>query len=280
MAKSEDSLLEKIKQELNEKLEPSLLPLFGQRDGAARLAQSLPRIYLPDKTIEGSSECRAWELAGLHFLSRGRPHEALPIFASLYDHMLAGQERRERIHKGLPLVRIYECYLMMGFVALPKRFLMLTLIEDAIRGNGSISAETSGVYFRLVWRHGLVDSELQRYAAQTYDRYIAHPTEALFPESILQDFDKDWMEFPTQQEAAVYSANPKYIRHLINQLGDASGENLERLAAYILESMPGCRTTRRIRSPSTDYDIVCSLDGPEVDFRSEFGRYFVCECKD
>jgi hypothetical protein len=157
---------------------------------------------------------------------------------------------------------------------------MLTLIEDAIRGNGGISAETSGVYFRMVWRHGLVDSELQRYARQAYNRYEAHPTEALFPEWILQDLDNDWMEFPTQQEAAVYAANPKYIRHLINQLGDASGENLERLAAYVLESMPGCRTTRRKRSYSTDYDIVCSLDGLEVDFHSELGRYFVCECKD
>jgi hypothetical protein len=124
MAKSEDSLLEKITQELNERLEPSLLPLFGQRDGAARLAQALPKIYSPDKIIEGSSECRAWELAGLHFLHRGRPHEALPIFASLYDHMLIGQDGGNRIHKGLPLVWIYECYLMMGFVALPKRFLM------------------------------------------------------------------------------------------------------------------------------------------------------------
>jgi hypothetical protein len=40
------------------------------------------------------------------------------------------------------------------------------------------------------------------------------------------------------------------------------------------------RTYRRKRSHSTDYDIVCSLDGVEQDFRSELGRYFVCECKD
>ena len=33
-------------------------------------------------------------------------------------------------------------------------------------------------------------------------------------------------------------------------------------------------------SNSTDYDIICSMEGFEVDFRSEFGRYFVCECKD
>jgi hypothetical protein len=44
--------------------------------------------------------------------------------------------------------------------------------------------------------------------------------------------------------------------------------------------MPGCRTYHRRRSYSTDYDTVCSLDGLDLDFRSELGRYFVCECKD
>jgi hypothetical protein len=194
--------------------------------------------------------------------------------------MLAGQERGRRIHKGLPLVWISECYLMMGFVALPKRYLMLTLIEDAISGNGSISAETSGIYFRLVWRHGLSDSELQRYAARAYELFTGHPHKGLFSEWILQDFDNNWMEFPTSQEAAIYSANPRYVKRLIDQLGDPSGAILERLADHILSSMPGCRTTRRRRSPSSDYDIVCSVEGLEVDFRSELGRYFICECKD
>src|SRR4030095_4904862 len=44
--------------------------------------------------------------------------------------------------------------------------------------------------------------------------------------------------------------------------------------------MPGCRTERRGKSGSTDYDVICSMEGFDVDFRSELGRYFVCECKD
>jgi hypothetical protein len=36
----------------------------------------------------------------------------------------------------------------------------------------------------------------------------------------------------------------------------------------------------RKRSQSTDYDVVCTLEGPNDDFRSELGRYFICECKD
>lgn len=60
----------------------------------------------------------------------------------------------------------------------------------------------------------------------------------------------------------------------------SSGVALELLAEYLLSSMPGCRTARRQQSRSTDYDIVCAQDGLETDFRSELGRYFVCECKD
>ena len=44
--------------------------------------------------------------------------------------------------------------------------------------------------------------------------------------------------------------------------------------------IPGCRAYRRKRSESTDYDLVGSFEGPSLDFRSELGRYFVCECKD
>lgn len=281
MISSENPALDEIAWELRQKLEPALLPLLDKRDGAARLAQTLPDIYSPEKIVNGTNECRAWELAGLYYLNRRRSHEALPIFAALYDHMLLGQGNGKRIHKGMPLVWICECYLMMGFTALPKRYLMLTLIEDAISEKGKVSSETGGIYFRLVWRHGLPDSELQRYAEQAYKLFLQNPDESLFPEWTLQEIDNNWMtEFPTSQEAAVYSANPRYVKHLMSRLSDASGATLERLADYILSCMPGCRTTRRRRSHSSDYDIICSVEGLEVDFRSELGRYFVCECKD
>lgn len=281
MEKTDGSSSVTMASELTEKLDPDLQLLLGRRDGAASLARELPRRYSPEKTIEGSRQCRAWELAGQYYWINKRPHEALPIFMALYYQMLAAQKRGRRIHKGLPLVWIYECHLMMGHAALAKRFLMLTLIEDAIRGKGSISAETGGVYFRLVWRHGLAESELQRYAKLSYELALNGRFDSLFPEWVLQKLDKNWMtEFPTSLEAASYSANPRYVKYLIDKLGDGSGKVLEELADYVLSSMPGCRTVRGSKTPSTQYDIVCSVEGSEVDFRSELGRYFVCECKD
>jgi|HubBroStandDraft_1064217.scaffolds.fasta_scaffold80053_1 hypothetical protein len=84
----------------------------------------------------------------------------------------------------------------------------------------------------------------------------------------------------TPEEALVFTANLRYIRHLISLLPDRSGETLEVLADYLLSCMPGCRTSRRVRGTKNEYDVVCSMEGFEIDFRSEFGRYFVCECKD
>lgn len=267
-------------------LPSELAPLLEKRDGAARFLQELPKTFSPEsvssKTREQTREQRLWELTGLYYRSRKRYHEALSIFASLYDQMLAAQENTAtRVHKQMPLVWISDCHSSLGFPVLAKRYLMLAFCEDAITGEGEVHPDKTGVYFRLVWGHGLPDLELRRYAKQIYERWIRDRAEGLLPEWILQQLDQDWMtEFPAPKEAAVYSANTRYIQYLISKMGESTGEVLERLAEYLLSCMPGCRTTRRQKSRSTDYDIVCSVEGFEVDFRSELGRYFVCECKD
>lgn len=158
---------------------------------------------------------------------------------------------------------------------------MLTLIEDAITSGGAISAEETGVYFRLVWGHGLTHDDIVRYASEANELWKSHQKDALFPEWVLQELDSKWMiEVPSPQEGSIYEINPLYATSLIEKLGDKTGKSLERLSEYLLSAMPGCRTMRRVITNSTDYDIVCSMEGFEVDFRSEFGRYFLCECRD
>lgn len=60
------------------------------------------------------------------------------------------------------------------------------------------------------------------------------------------------------------------------------GDLLEILGRYLMSCMPGTRINQvpvwQDRT-GTDYDVICSLDGFQVDFRTEFGRYFICECK-
>jgi hypothetical protein len=196
--------------------------------------------------------------------------------------MLAHQEEtRNYGHKGMPLVWMSECHARLGHPVLAKRYLMLTTCEDAVECRGKISSETGGVYFRMVWGHGLPHRELTRYAAAIWRLYQDHSTEALFPEWIMQGLDHEWItEYPSPQEATLYEVNMRYVRWLLEKLGAGDGKALERLAHYLLASMPGCRAHMRKPSKSTDYDVICSLEGFGLDFRSEFGRYFLCECKD
>lgn len=182
--------------------------------------------------------------------------------------------------KGTPLVWIGECHVHLGRPVLAKRYLMLTTCEDAVANEGHIPAEKTGVYFRMVWRHGMAHAELMHYAKRMWELSQQHPDEARFPEWLLQHLDQNWItEYPAASEAGLYVVNPRYVTWLLGrERGD--GTALEILAQYLVACMPGCRASRRRESHSTDYDVVCTLEGLDLDFRSELGRYFVCECKD
>lgn len=279
-----DSHAKTVEQEYEEKnnLPSELRGLFPMLDGAARFLEVLPKLYSPEKVDDESrAEHKIWDTVGFWYLGNGRYHEALAIYEALYNQMLTAQEQfNRRCHKGTPLIRIADCYGGLGCIQFVRRYLMLTLIEDAIRDKGTISVERTGSYFRLVWG-GLTDSEFKRYAREAFDLYSKDANNARFPEWVLQQLDQGWMtQLPAIAEAGIFVVNRKYVQYLMSTLGDSSGAKLELLADYIMSSMPGCRTMRRKRTPSTDYDLICSMEGLEVDFRSELGRYFVCECKD
>jgi hypothetical protein len=267
---------------LEKRIPKELCSLLTDRSGHAQFINELPKVFNDDSFVTDIEAQTCWERIGNFYKNQGRFHEAISIYSALYNQCLVVQEKTgTRAHKGTPLVWISDCYSVLQSPVLAKRYLMLTLCEDAIRESGTVSPNTTGIYFRLVWGSGLPDSELQRYAQEIYKLSQDNPKDSMYPEWIVQELDQNWMtEFPSPQEAAVYIANPRYINYMLSKLGDGSGKNLEQLAGYILSCMPGCRTTLRQLTKSTDYDIVCSMEGFEVDFRSEMGRYFVCECKD
>lgn len=271
-----------------EHLPPSIATLLSNRDGVAELINALPKefsleeiAYDPDDLIK-TKQHRLWELIGVSLFLERRYYELIQVFSSLYQHLLLAQSKfNKRLHKGVPLVWIYECYKLLQYPVHAKRYLMLTFCEDSITFKGKIDPNSSGVYFRLVWSSGLPNKEFNRYQDFIYAKYKEAPNNCRYPEWILQDLDNDWMmEIPSLQEAQHYITNTEYINYLSTTLGSGSGKELERLAAYVLSCVAGCRTMRRAKSYSTDYDVVCSLDGIDIDFRSEFGRYFICECKD
>ncbi|MBN1504936.1 MAG: hypothetical protein JW952_07740 [Candidatus Eisenbacteria bacterium] len=263
--------------------DPAWVLLLDNPGGAVLLADQLPAA-LPAGLVaqDGTKERQVWEWIGVYYRANQRWYDAIAIYTSMYNHFLRHQmEDHPRVHKGMPLVWIADCYASVGNIPLSKRYLMLTLIEDAITMTGVVDPVKTGSYFRLAWRHGLPDIEIKRYAAESLAISGQARDHAVFPEFVLQQLDRDWLlEVPTANDAGIYVANTLYIEHLMRGLSDASGRGLENLADYLLSCIPGCRTAKRQSSYSTDYDVVCSLEGPDIDFRSDFGRYFVCECKD
>lgn len=209
--------------EIREKVPLDLQRHLNEPDGAAILTQKLPQVFTPEQIADPTVEQRAWELIGLFYFNqpKRRSFEALSIFLALYQHMLDAQERsRERVHKGMPLLWAAESYASNGYAAHRKRYLMLALCEDAITGNGTVAPESTGVYFRLVWRLGMGDAVLRRYAAEANTLATQHPAEGSYPEWVLQNLDQEWLtELASPAEANVYIANTQYVKDLLNRLG-------------------------------------------------------------
>ena len=244
-------------------------------------ADELPKnLRAKELSKEGTNERRIWELIGLYYRANSRWYDAIAIYMSMYKHMLNYQiNTSQRVHKGMPLVWLADCFLNLGYFS--KKFLMLTLVEDAIGSKGMIDPLQTGVYFRLTLFFGLSDNDINFYATKIYRLHEKFPIETMFPEWVLQEIDQDWLvEVPNQNEMSYYISNEIYISKLMSTLGDKSGKSLERLAEYLISCIPGLKTFRRTLTPSTDYDVVCSIQGPNIDFRSELGRYFLVECKD
>ncbi len=257
-----------------------------QHDYVVQLLDDL-RAHLPAERLAPTTEvntplCDVWSFFGLALLRVGRPYQALEVFDALYLRLLEHQASTgTRFHKGLPLFRMSQSYLALGWPAHAKRYMMLTLCEDAVSGSGSLRVPMTGSYGMLAWRYGLSDSEITRYAAEAFAEYRSHATESARPEWMLQHLDQRWKsEIPSVQEAGAYRVTRQYCGWLAGKLGEGDGKALELLGEYLIGAMPGCRTHRRAGTPSTDYDIIASVEGPVADFRSELGRYFVCECKD
>jgi hypothetical protein len=222
---------------------------------------------------------QAWEAVGLYYIIEERHYEALSIFATCYDHLSKAQlDGHFRLHKGKPLIWMSDCYWHMNWLVHAKRYLMLAFCEDMVTDAGLI-IRNRGAFYRGLWRHGMSETLLEALSHEIKAE-PSSPT-PLYPEALLQDIGEDWLtETPDAREVGIYTLNRLYTQQLISGLAHTAGLALEHLAHYLVSCMPGVRTRRRLVTGSTEYDLVCSVDGLEQDFRSELGRYFICECKD
>jgi hypothetical protein len=269
-------------------LPKNIIEILPKRDCVHQLIALLPETWRVEDLARPYTEenkslpLRLWELVGLELMQSQRFYDSIAVFQLLYETLLNAQTiLNYRVHKGMPLLWISECFYYLNFHNHTKQYLMLTLIEDSLTFPGKIDPEGTGSYFRLVWRLGLPGSDFERYDNNFKEINKIHPLESRFPEWVLQQVDQHWVtEIPHLQESFRYYISKNYAHYLVNQIGISSGKSLERLACYLLSCVPGFRPSRNKNSRTTEYDIVCAVEGQFADFRSELGRYFVCECKD
>jgi hypothetical protein len=129
--------LEEMLNQIKSGLPTECAGVLGERDGAFKVIDVLRRSFDPKETPDG--QCGIWDGCARYYAVQGRVHEALSIYNAMYAKLMDMQETfGTRLHKGTPLVRMSEMHSYMGHPLISKRYLMLTLCEDAISSQGII----------------------------------------------------------------------------------------------------------------------------------------------
>ena len=178
----------------------------------------------------------------------------------------------------MPLVWLYEFYKKVNYVWQSRKYMYLTCVEDSIRDDGVFDRQ-SGVYFRLNYEIGLNNKEINKLGQILYKIYLTNPQTVVYPEYYLQIYGDSWKTtFTSQEEQSIWDLNPYYFKYLLDKIGSGTGESREpcRISHDVLT---WCLRQKRVKTHSTDIDVLCIVDGHFYDFRSELGRYIMCECK-
>ena len=275
-------------------VDKTLLSHMLSRDGSDRICELIPEYSEKMSATDLKISESLWGMIGFYYRLQTKYHDAINIYNTHYNYLckrsLSTEE--EWFAKSTPLVWMYDCFNLIGFRSIAKRFIMLTLIEDAIAHEGIIKP-TSGVYPRLVKPIEFSESLVNKFGEQAYKCFCECDNDLkYFPEWILQNIDNDWLdEIPNNNEYRVYIQNGEYLKYIMGLIDDLKktkskrkinlrGDLLEYVAQYLLMCMPGNRVDRKVKTKSSEIDVLCSVEGYEVDFRSELGRYIICECKE
>ena len=238
--------------------------------------------YFPIKDIQTSKARDIWNDFGYIYRLVGRVRDALLIYQTEYSNTIKAQNTyKKRIHKGAILYFISECFDLMNYHYSSKIYMMLALCEDSISYSGKPDPNQTGSYHKLVWSKRITNSQYYYYADKFWSIFLENEDPGNFPEWLLQNTDYGWVtEIPSAEESIYYVINHDYCKFLIKGLGKSKGKNLELVAQYLLSCIPGFLPRRRALAASTDYDVLCTVQGNYVDFRSDIGKYFIVECKD
>lgn len=256
------------------------------------------------RAIEEREDYGIWMACIEYYMHTGRETDGLLMANELYQFLNLYQRNSGiRVHKGdtLWMIALLHEQVLRPWHA--QRCKLLAICEDALTHFESVSTasasslsphyvEYAASYPYLTNQLGMRDEEI----ATLFDRIRRNvaPGERhegrgqFYPEAALSLLSRIDRKFYDRAHRATVSANDygifvknrSYLATLVEMLGkDKNGRALEELALYLLSCVPGCRAIPDQRTTDAQHDVYGSFDGQPPDFRSEIGRYFICECK-
>jgi len=273
-----------VHSQLRPKIPVAVFEVIREPDGPIKACHKLAEILLGSEADKIEAIQHAYFYVAEYYKATRRPWSAAYIYEQLYYALLEWQKKYNiRYHKGYPLVRLSEVYELLGYPWHSERYLMLTLIEDAITDKG-VCRRDGGLYWRF-WPARIHDAkQLDDLYGQAASHSSLYKKWNWAPEPVLLELPTIWrISQPAVSESVHYRPNLSLSSAMYDNLnagGLSDGKSLEVLAHYLISCIPGATTSRRKKTTATDYDVYCSLDGPLNDFREELGRHWLCECKD
>jgi hypothetical protein len=261
---------------------PTDLRKLLQRHEAATLCSDWLKSAHPVTSFRDTTGAAVfqWDMVGMAFASQGRTFEAISIHRELYHLMCEAQEHHGWIHKGHPLVRLRDWHRQLGHPWHEERYLLLTLIEDAIRDQGKIDVARGGIYHRFRWEEGRSDREFRQLAEGCWKEFSENSDLREFPEEIVPRLGSTMFKrAAAQTEVDLYEINTVYASKLFKRASQGDWRCLERLAAYQLMCVPGFEVERQKSTEGSTFDVFIRIRGNYVDFRRELGTYMLGECK-
>jgi len=266
---------------------PELKTILGEREALSKainwMESNINSSAFEDSSCDG---VMIWENVGLYFRNKNRFFDTILVFQKLYEHMCKAELKNGNwIHKGMPLVWIRDCHKVLGHRWLNIRYLILTLIEDAIRERGNITPGKGGIYHRFCWEEGYSDKYFRELSKNSYSIYNSSKELGIFPEYIFLQLKIDYLKCSaTIHEADNYEVNKIFAEYLLKKIEkegvDKTGKLLETFASYILGCIPGFQVEERKKTKEYHFDGFLRVKGDYLDFRSDLGFYILVECKD
>lgn len=216
------------------------------------------------------------------FVVGGRHVEGIHAFRAIYKKYLQAQASlSSRIHKGTVLFWIGRCAQLVGYHSTALRSFILALCEDIVEREGVIDPEKVGTYHMLVMNYGWTPLRFNEVVSKVYQENMNNPAR-IYPEHLAVDMDSGLIPYdPLGPEYEFMAVSTPYLVYLRQQLGvNSNGEIMERIGKYLMWTIPGVSTSKRVRTHSTDYDVVAEVPKEASRLYEYTGNMVICECKD